>query len=101
MLTKIYSAAINGIDALPVTIETVVNQGIGFSIVGMADQAVRESYQRMTAALTQTGLRFPHGRITVNLSPADVRKEGASFDLPIAIGLLTASDTIPCENLGD
>ncbi|MDE6340159.1 MAG: YifB family Mg chelatase-like AAA ATPase [Muribaculaceae bacterium] len=99
MLTKIYSAAINGIDAFPVTIETIVTQGIGFFIVGMADQAVRESYQRMAAALIQTGLRFPHGRVTINLSPADVRKEGASFDLPIAIGLLTASETISCSNL--
>lgn len=101
MLTKIYSASINGIEALPVTIETVITPGIGFSIVGMADQAVRESYQRMTAALEQSGFQFPHTRVTVNLSPADVRKEGASFDLPIAIGLLTASETLVCENLGD
>lgn len=101
MLTKVYSAAINGIDAFPVTIETVMNPGVGFSIVGMADQAVRESYQRMDAALQYSGFRFPHFRTTVNLSPADVRKEGASFDLPIAIGLLTASEMIKCENLSD
>lgn len=101
MLTKIYSASISGIDAFPVTIETVINPGIGFSIVGMADQAVRESYQRLIAALEQSGFRFPHAKVTVNLAPADVRKEGASFDLPIAIGLLTASETIRCENLAD
>lgn len=101
MLTKVYSAAINGIDAFPVTIETVMNPGVGFSIVGMADQAVRESYQRMDAALQYSGFRFPHFRTTVNLSPADVRKEGASFDLPIAIGLLTASEMIKCDNLSD
>lgn len=101
MLTKVYSAAINGIDAFPVTIETVMNPGIGFSIVGMADQAVRESYQRMTAALQLSGFTFPHFRTTVNLSPADVRKEGASFDLPIAIGLLTASEMVKCDNLAD
>lgn len=101
MLTKVYSAAISGIDAFPVTIETVMNQGIGFSIVGMADQAVRESYQRMAAALQYSGFQFPHFRTTVNLSPADVRKEGASFDLPIAVGLLTASEMIKCDNLSD
>lgn len=99
MLTKVYSAAIDGIEAFPVTIETSMTQGIGFSIVGMADQAVRESYQRMTAALQYSGFRFPHFRTTVNLSPADVRKEGASFDLPIAIGLLTASEIIKCDAL--
>lgn len=101
MLTKVYSAAINGIDAFPVTIETVMNPGIGFSIVGMADQAVRESYQRMAAALQMSGFKFPHFRTTVNLSPADVRKEGASFDLPIAVGLLTASEMLQCANLAD
>lgn len=101
MLTKVYSAAISGIDAFPVTIETAMTSGIGFSIVGMADQAVRESYQRMDAALKYSGFQFPHFRTTVNLSPADVRKEGASFDLPIAIGLLTASDMIKCDNLAD
>lgn len=75
MLTKVYSAAINGIDAFPVTIETVMTNGIGFSIVGMADQSVRESYQRIAAALQYSGFSFPHFRITVNLSPADERKE--------------------------
>lgn len=101
MLTKVYSAAINGIDAFPVTIETVMTNGIGFSIVGMADQSVRESYQRIAAALQYSGFSFPHFRITVNLSPADERKEGASFDLPIAIGLLTSSEMIKCDNLGE
>uniref|UniRef100_UPI0026EE0CC0 magnesium chelatase domain-containing protein n=1 Tax=uncultured Duncaniella sp. TaxID=2768039 RepID=UPI0026EE0CC0 len=81
MLTKVYSAAINGIDAFPVTIETEVAQGIGFSIVGMADQAVRESYQRMASALKYSNFTFPHKRTVINLAPADVRKEGASFDL--------------------
>ncbi len=101
MLTKIYSASINGIDAMPVTIETAMNNGIGFSIVGMADQAVRESYQRITSALEQSGFKFPHLRTTINLSPADERKEGASFDLPIALGILTASGLVKCDNLGD
>lgn len=101
MLTKVYSAAINGIDAFPVTIETEVAQGIGFSIVGMADQAVRESYQRMASALKYSNFSFPHKRTVINLAPADVRKEGASFDLPMAIGLLTASEKLECPNLAE
>ena len=101
MLTKVYSAAINGIDAFPVTIETAMDNGIGFSIVGMADQAVRESYQRIASAIKYSGFNFPHFRTTVNLSPADERKEGASFDLPIAVGLLTASQMIKCNALED
>lgn len=101
MLTKVYTAAISGIDAFPVTIETEIAPGIGYSIVGMADQAVRESYQRMAAALKYSGFEFPHYRTVVNLAPADVRKEGAAFDLPIAIGLLTAAGSLRCGNLAD
>lgn len=101
MLTKVYTAAISGIDAFPVTIETEIAPGIGYSIVGMADQAVRESYQRMAAALKYSGFEFPHYRTVVNLAPADVRKEGAAFDLPIAIGLLTAAGSLQCGNLAD
>lgn len=101
MLTKVYTAAINGIDAFPVTIETDCHKGAGFSIVGMADLAVRESYQRIASALRSSGLKFPHYGTVVNLAPADVRKEGAAFDLPIAMGLLTASDSIQCPSLQD
>lgn len=101
MLTKVYSAAINGIEAFPVTIETEVDRGIGFHIVGMADQAVRESYQRLVSALKYSNFKFPHFRTVINLAPADVKKEGASFDLPIAIGLLSASEIIKCDNLGE
>lgn len=98
MLTKIYSAAIHGIDAFPVTIETEISRGVGFSIVGMADTAIRESYQRMVSAIKYSGYEFPHFRITINLAPADIKKEGASFDLPMAIGLLTAAESVRCEN---
>lgn len=101
MLTKVYSAAIHGIDAFPVTIETEISSGIGFTIVGMADQAVRESYQRMASALKYSGFEFPHYRTVINLSPADVKKEGAAFDLPMAIGLLTAAEMVRCGNLAD
>lgn len=98
MLTKVLTAAIHGIDAFPVTIESEVINGVGFTIVGMADIAVRESYQRMVAAMRYSGYEFPHYRTTVNLAPADVKKEGASFDLPIAVGIMTASEMIQCPN---
>lgn len=101
MLTKVYSSAISGIDAFPVTIETEISPGIGFTIVGMADQAVRESYQRMTSALKYSGYEFPHYRTIINLAPADVKKEGAAFDLPIAIGLLSAAEMVKCTDLND
>jgi len=101
MLTKIYSAAIYGIDAFTVTIETVVERGIQFTIVGLPDAAVRESYQRIVAAMKESGVEFPHRRIVINLAPADVKKEGASFDLPMALGILASNETIKADNLKD
>ena len=94
MLTKVYSAAIEGVDAFPVTIETVVERGVGFTIVGMADTAVKESYQRIVAAMNQSGIKFPHRKTVINLAPADVKKEGASFDLPMAVGVLASNDLV-------
>ncbi|MDE7465636.1 MAG: YifB family Mg chelatase-like AAA ATPase [Muribaculaceae bacterium] len=99
MLTKILSAAIEGIDAFPVTIETDISRGVGFTIVGMADTAIRESYQRMLSAIKHSEYEFPHHRIIINLAPADIRKEGASFDLPMAIGVLTAAEIVRCDSL--
>ncbi len=96
MLIKTYGAAVQGIDAITVTIEAVAEQGAVFSLVGMADTAVKESYQRVLSAVTQSGHRWPRRRIVVNLSPADVRKEGAAYDLPIAIGILAACEQIKC-----
>lgn len=102
MLTKVLSAAIRGIDAFPVTIETVVENGTMFSIVGMADTAVKESQLRIESAMRHSGFEFPHYRTTVNLAPADVKKEGASYDLPIAIGLMSASEMLKdCPDLSD
>ncbi len=101
MLTKTYSASILGIDAFPVTIETDSDRGSMFSIVGLPDTAVKESLQRMVSAITHTGIRFPHRGLTINLAPADVKKEGAAFDLPMAIGVLTATQAIPSEHLSD
>lgn len=99
MLTKVYSAAVHGIDAFPVTIETLAERGAIFTMVGLADTAIKESQTRISSALTACGLQWPHVRLTINLSPADVKKEGASFDLPIAIGILAASQQIPADDL--
>ncbi len=101
MLTKVYSAAIEGIDAFPVTIETVVERGVRFTIVGMADTAVKESYQRIVAAMNHSGISFPHRKTVINLAPADVRKEGASFDLPMAVGILASNEIVKSDSLGD
>lgn len=101
MLTKIYSAAISGIDAFPVTVETEIWKGAGFSIVGMADTAIRESYERMLAAIRHSDYNFPHFRITINLAPADIKKEGAQFDLPMAVGILASAGETKIEDLQD
>ena len=94
MLVKTYGAAVQGIDAITVTIEVAARAGAAFSLVGMADTAVKESYQRVLSATTQAGFQWPRRNMVVNLSPADVRKEGAAYDLPIAIGILAACELI-------
>lgn len=91
MLTKIYSAAIAGIEALPVTVEAAVDRGVGFNIVGLPDTAVKESFQRITEALTSSGSVLSKRKTVINLAPADIKKEGASYDLPIAVCLMTAN----------
>lgn len=99
MLTKINSAAIQGIDAMHVTIETVVENGSVFTIVGMADTAIKEAYTRIVSAINHSGISFPHRRTTINLAPADVKKEGASFDLPLAIGILASNNIVATDKL--
>lgn len=101
MLTKTYSATIQGIDAFPVTIETDTNNGALFTIVGLPDTSVKESHQRMMSAITNSGIKFPRRGLTINLAPADIKKEGAGFDLPMAIGVLTACEIVTAENLQD
>lgn len=93
-LTKITSASIHGIDAFAVTVETLVERGVMFTIVGLPDAAIKESHTRITSALKHSGIEFPHRRTVINLSPADVRKEGAAFDLPMAIGILASNELI-------
>ena len=100
MLAKVCSAAVNGIEAYPVEVE--VNAGWGDTlvvIVGLPDAAVKESRDRVSTALTNSGYKFPMGRTTINLAPADVKKEGPSFDLPIALGMLAASEQFISDQL--
>src|SRR5947209_6819915 len=100
MLAKVCSAAVNGIEAYPVEVE--VNAGWGDTvvvIVGLPDAAVKESRDRVSTAIANSGFKFPMGRTTINLAPADVRKEGPSFDLPIAVGILAASEQFVSDQL--
>src|SRR6516165_7110440 len=100
MLSRVCSAAVNGIEAYPVEVE--VNVGFGDTLIillGLPDAAVKESKDRVSTALTNSGYKFPMGRTTINLAPADVKKEGPSFDLPIAIGMLAASEQIETDQL--
>jgi len=102
MLSRIFSSATYGIDAYLVEVETNVESHIpGFTIVGLPDNAVKESRERVTAAIKNSGLKFPTKKITVNLAPADIKKEGSAFDLPIAIGLLSATEIIIENNLNN
>ena len=100
MLARACSAAVNGIEAYAVEVE--VNSGWGETIiviVGLPDAAVRESRDRVTTALHNSGYKIPMGRTTINLAPADVKKEGPSFDLPIAIATLAANEQIETDQL--
>ena len=99
MLVKTFGCAIQGITATVITIEVNVDQGIQFSMVGLPDNAVKESHQRIEAALQNIGYKFPRKKIIINMAPADIRKEGSSYDLPIAIGLLSASEQLITEVL--
>lgn len=101
MLVKTFGAAVQGIDALIVTIEVSVQNGIAYTIVGLPDTAVKESHQRVISAIRHTGFDYPRRNVVVNMAPADVRKEGAAYDLPIAIGLLVGSEQIQAPQLAD
>lgn len=100
MLIKVFGAAVHGIDAFVVTIEVSTSRGIKFFMVGLPDNAVRESHERIVSAFQNNGLKFPSCQTIVNLAPADVRKEGTAYDLPLAIGIMAASGMIHTEMLG-
>ena len=102
MLAHVLSAALSGVEAALVRVEVDVAPGLPvFTTVGLPDSAVRESRERVKTAIRNAGFPFPSDRVTVNLSPADVRKEGASFDLPIALGILAASGIVERRHVAD
>src|SRR6478735_5604978 len=102
MLACLRTAAVFGVEACPVQVEVDVSFGLpGFTMVGLPDASVRESRDRVRSAIRNSGYEFPPHRITVNLSPADVRKAGSSFDLPIALGILAAQGTVERREIDD
>lgn len=101
MLVKTYCAAVNGLEVTTVTIEVSITNGVMYHFTGLGDTAVREGRDRISAAMQYNGFRFPKGDITVNMAPADLRKEGSAFDLPLAIGLLAANSSIVSDNLAN
>lgn len=94
MLIKVYGSSVQGINANIITIEVNITQGIRFFIVGLADSAIKESHPRIESAIKTNGFSWPNKRVVINLAPADVRKEGSAYDLPIAIAILSASSQI-------
>ncbi|MCF8227890.1 MAG: YifB family Mg chelatase-like AAA ATPase [Bacteroidales bacterium] len=101
MLIKTYGSAIIGVNAIPITVEVNIENGMNFYLVGLPDSAVKESQQRIDAALQNNGFKIPGKRITINMAPADIRKEGSSYDLTIALGILAASEQIQQEKVSD
>lgn len=101
MLVKTYGSAVSGIYATTITIEVDVTAGIKFYLVGLPDNAVKESEQRIRAALQNNGYRIPGKKIIINMAPADIKKEGSSYDLPLAIGILAASGQMKSEIISD
>ena len=99
MLVKTYCAAVNGMEVTTVTVEVSITRGVMYHLSGLGDTAVKESHDRIAAALLNTGHKFPSADITANLSPADLRKEGSSFDLPLAIAILAANEDMQTDHL--
>ena len=99
MLVKTFGSAVHGINATTVTIEVDVSQGINFCIVGLPDSAVKESQQRIDSALRANDYKMPGRKVTINMAPADIRKEGSAYDLPLAIGIMAASEQLISDKL--
>ncbi len=99
MLVKTFGSAVHGIDASIITIEVNVSQGIKFFLVGLPDNAVKESHERIVSALQYNGYKFPRQQIIINMAPADLRKEGSSYDLPLAMGIMAAGEQISEERI--
>src|SRR6201992_3264686 len=95
MLVKTFGSAVYGVEAITITVEVNVTEGLHTIIVGLADSAVKESIQRIESAIKSNGYYMPRTKIVVNLAPAGIRKYGSAFDLPIALGILAASEQLP------
>ena len=100
MLVKVYGSAFFGVEATTITIEVNIVKGVGYHLVGLPDNAIKESNYRIAAALQNNQYKIPGKRITINMAPADLRKEGSAYDLPIAMGILAASGQIKSHNIG-
>lgn len=101
MLIKVFGAAVQGISATLITIEVNCSRGIKFLVVGLPDVSVKEGHERIVSAINENGFKFPRKQIVINMSPADIRKEGSAYDLPLAIGILAASESIKPDKLAD
>jgi len=101
MLVKVFGAAVQGINATLITIEVNCTKGIKFFLVGLPDASVKESHKRIVSAIQVSGFKYPRQQIVINMSPADIRKEGSAYDLPLAIGILATSETIIADKLPD
>ncbi|PIB39145.1 YifB family Mg chelatase-like AAA ATPase [Maribacter sp. 4G9] len=97
MLTKVYGSAVFGVEATTITVEVNIDKGIGYHLVGLPDNAIKESNYRIAAALQNNGYKIPGKKITINMAPADLRKEGSAYDLTLALGILAASGQIQSE----
>ncbi len=101
MLVKTYCAAVMGLDAVTVTIEISMTRGVMLHLTGLADTAVKESYDRIKAAIQNNGFKMPVADLTINLSPADIKKEGSGYDLPLAVGILAVNNKIDSSRLSE
>lgn len=101
MLVKVFGSAVFGVEATTITVEVNIDKGIGYHLVGLPDNAIKESSFRIAAALQNNGYKLPGKKITINMAPADLRKEGSAYDLTLALGILTASGQIKADNIAE
>ena len=99
MLARTIGAAVQGIDAIKVEVEVTVDWGSGFMVIGLPDAAVKESAERVRCAIQQAGYDFPGKKVMVNMTPADIKKEGSAYDLPLAIGILAGDEKVSTDRL--
>src|SRR5574344_3065878 len=98
MLVKVFGSAIEGIKATTICVEVSIEQGVGFFLVGLPDNAVKESSQRISSALGQLGYKIPGKRVVINMAPADIKKEGSAYELTLAMGILASSGQIVADD---